>query len=131
MNLSFALYFYFNGCFSNEADQIQFSSGKQFLLFSALRFVFSSSLLFNQDETERSEFPSFPGSHRPAVAVCVAAASSPSQNITCALKCFCLVALLLIPVFSIQRDFILWTYCMSLCLCWTEPPGRTDRQTFC
>lgn len=36
-----------------------------------------------------------------------------AQNLTCALKCICLVALFFIPVFSIHFDFILWTYCMS------------------
>lgn len=37
------------------------------------------------------------------------------QNMTWALKCICLVALWLMPIFSIHFDFIICTYCMSFC----------------
>lgn len=50
---------------------------------------------------------------------------------TCILKCFCLVLLCFIPIFSLHFDFIIWTYCMSRCFCWMLPPaGHKRNNTF-
>lgn len=51
------------------------------------------------------------------------------QNMTCALKCFCLVVLCFMPIFSLHFDFIIWTYCMSRCFCWMLPPGEHTRNS--
>lgn len=112
--------------FNLSSDQIQ----------SIIRGSTSITLLLSELQNLKVNiwmvFPITPESQRPKSGESIIHIWLPAvwdQNMTCALKCFCLVVLCFIPIFSLHFDFIIWTYCMSRWFCGMLPPAGHKRNS--